>query len=57
MDELGAAIVIDCGSCMMKGGFSGDDEPKSIFPSIVGKRLNTPCMLGMGAIDRNYVVN
>lgn len=31
------AIVIDNGSGMMKAGLAGDDAPRSVFPSIVGK--------------------
>ena len=30
-------IVIDNGSSMMKAGFAGDEAPRSIFPSIVGR--------------------
>ena len=31
------ALVIDNGSCMMKAGFAGDDAPRGVFPSIVGR--------------------
>lgn len=39
MSEEGqnAGIVIDNGSGIMKAGFAGDDAPRAIFPSIVGK--------------------
>jgi len=37
MEEDIAAIVIDNGSCKLKAGFSGDDEPRAVFPPIVGK--------------------
>ena len=30
-------IVIDNGSYNIKAGFSGDDEPRSVFPTIIGK--------------------
>ena len=30
-------IVIDNGSGMMKAGFSGDDAPRAVFPSIIGR--------------------
>lgn len=36
-DENIARIVIDNGSHMCKAGFAGDDAPRSVFPSIVGK--------------------
>ena len=31
------ALVIDNGSGMFKAGFAGDDAPRAIFPSIVGR--------------------
>ncbi|EFC47145.1 hypothetical protein NAEGRDRAFT_60433 [Naegleria gruberi] len=31
------AIVIDYGSSFMKVGFAGDDAPRAVFPSIIGK--------------------
>ncbi len=31
------ALVIDNGSGMMKAGFAGDDAPRAVFPSIVGR--------------------
>ncbi|XP_061169243.1 actin, cytoplasmic-like [Saccostrea echinata] len=36
-DEDVAALVIDNGSGMCKAGFAGDDAPKTVFPSIVGR--------------------
>jgi len=35
-DEI-AALVIDNGSGMCKAGFAGDDAPRAVFPSIVGR--------------------
>lgn len=32
-----AAMVIDNGSGMCKAGFAGDDAPRSVFPSLVGR--------------------
>ena len=31
------ALVIDNGSGMCKAGFAGDDAPRAVFPSIVGR--------------------
>ena len=31
------AIIIDNGSGYIKAGFAGDDGPRTVFPSIVGK--------------------
>jgi actin beta/gamma 1 len=36
-DEEVAALVIDNGSGMCKAGFAGDDAPRAVFPSIVGR--------------------
>ena len=35
-DEV-AALVVDTGSGMRKAGFAGDDAPRAVFPSIVGR--------------------
>jgi actin-related protein len=35
-DEI-SALVIDNGSGMCKAGFAGDDAPRAVFPSIVGR--------------------
>jgi actin-related protein len=37
MNEEGLPIVIDNGSYSCKAGVSGDDAPRSSFPSVVGK--------------------
>jgi len=36
-DDDVAAIVIDNGSETCKAGFSGDETPRAVFPSIVGR--------------------
>lgn len=36
-DDEVAALVIDNGSGMCKAGFAGDDAPRSVFPSLVGR--------------------
>lgn len=35
-DDL-VALVIDNGSGMCKAGFAGDDAPRAVFPSLVGR--------------------
>jgi len=52
-DEV-AALVCDNGSGMVKAGFSGDDAPRAVFPSIVGRPKHTGVMVGMGQKD-SYV--
>ena len=31
------AIVCDNGSGMVKAGFAGDDAPRAVFPSLIGR--------------------
>ncbi|XP_028269483.1 actin, cytoskeletal 3-like [Parambassis ranga] len=40
MEDEVAALVIDNGSGMCKAGFAGDDAPRAVFPSIVGRPRN-----------------
>ncbi|KAK6990501.1 actin cytoplasmic [Biomphalaria glabrata] len=47
-DEDVAAIVVDNGSGMCKAGFAGDDAPRAVFPSIVGRPRHQIIMAGMG---------
>jgi len=46
MEEDKPALVVDNGSGMVKAGFSGDDAPRSVFPSIVGRPKVKPTMVG-----------
>jgi len=36
-DDDVAGLVVDNGSGMCKAGFAGDDAPRAVFPSIVGR--------------------
>jgi actin len=51
MGEDKQAIVIDNGSGMVKSGFSGDDAPRAVFPSIVGRPKQKSVMVGMAQKD------
>jgi len=53
-EEEVAALVVDNGSGMVKAGFAGDDAPRAVFPSIVGRPKHTGVMVGMGQKD-SYV--
>merc|ERR1712036_163327 len=53
-EEENAALVVDNGSGMVKAGFAGDDAPRAVFPSIVGRPRHTGVMVGMGQKD-SYV--
>lgn len=46
-EEKGVPVVIDNGSGMCKAGLSGDDAPRSSFPSIVGRPKYENIMVGM----------
>jgi actin-related protein len=54
MSEEVAALVVDNGSGMCKAGFAGDDAPRSVFPSIVGRPKMPGIMVGMDQKD-SYV--
>jgi actin-related protein len=51
MDEEAQALVVDNGSGMVKSGFSGDDAPRAVFPSIVGRPKQAGVMVGMAQKD------
>ena len=51
MGEEETALVIDNGSGMCKAGFAGDDAPRSVFPSVVGKPKNPGIMVGLEQKD------
>ncbi|KAK3537704.1 hypothetical protein QTP70_017829 [Hemibagrus guttatus] len=53
-DEETTALVCDNGSGLVKGGFAGDDAPRAVFPSIVGRPRHQGVMVGMGQKD-SYV--
>jgi len=49
--EEAQSLVIDNGSGMVKAGFAGDDAPRAVFPSIVGKPRHQGTMVGMAQKD------
>ncbi|CAK9293636.1 unnamed protein product [Gordionus sp. m RMFG-2023] len=44
-------LVVDNGSGICKAGFAGDDAPRAVFPSIVGRPKHKGVMMGMGQKD------
>jgi len=54
MEEEPTGLVVDNGSGMVKAGFAGDDAPRAVFPSIVGRPRHQGVMVGMGQKD-SYV--
>lgn len=37
MDEEVTAVCIDMGTATCKAGFAGDEAPRAVFPTIVGR--------------------
>ncbi len=52
-----SAIVIDNGSGLVKAGMAGEDHPRSVFASIVGRPMYRAVMPGMlgGNASSTYV--
>ena len=42
------ALVVDNGSGMCKAGFAGDEAPRAVFPSLIGRPRHENVMVGMG---------
>ena len=51
MDEEAQALVVDNGGGMVKARFAGDDAPRAVFPSIVGRPRHQGVMDGMAQKD------
>jgi len=49
--ENASSLVVDNGSGMVKAGFAGDDAPRSVFPSLVGRPRHRQQMVGMATKD------
>jgi actin beta/gamma 1 len=47
-DEEVAALVVDNGSGMCKAGFAGDDYPRAVFSSIVGRPRHREVIVAIG---------
>ncbi|XP_028395626.1 actin, cytoplasmic-like [Dendronephthya gigantea] len=54
MEDDVAALVVDNGSGMCKAGFAGDDAPRAVFLSIVGRPRHQGVMVGSDHKD-SYV--
>lgn len=51
MAEGGTPIVVDNGTGMIKLGYSGEEDPRSCFPSVVGRPKYGMAMVGLGNKD------
>jgi actin, other eukaryote len=49
-------VVCDNGSGMVKAGFSGDDAPRVVFPSIVGRPKASTTQAMLGSTQKNNFV-
>ncbi|XP_064595283.1 uncharacterized protein LOC135461926 isoform X2 [Liolophura sinensis] len=50
-DDETMNIVIDNGSCVCKMGFAGDDAPRCLSSSVVGRTRHAQVMVGLGNRD------
>ena len=50
-DDDDIALVVDNGSGMCKAGFAGDDAPRAVFSSVVGRPRYQETMVGIGQKD------
>lgn len=46
-------VIIDTGSSVFKAGFAGEDAPRSVFPSMIGRVRHVPVMTGLGCTVLN----
>lgn len=56
-DDDVAALVVDNGSGMCKAGFAGDDAPRAVFPSIVGRpryQVNKNCKQYLNKFNSDF---
>ena len=54
MGEEVQVVALDNGSHMIKAGFCGDDAPRTVFPSIIGRSNYQNIMSGMN--ERDYYI-
>ncbi len=50
------AIVIDNGTGITKSGFSGEDQPRSVFPTLIGTPKYGKSMIDVGHFTRDYYI-
>jgi len=46
MADDAQTVIIDNGSGMVKAGFAGEEAPRAVFPSIVGRPKHDQAMQG-----------
>ena len=50
-EEGQPAVVVDNGSAIIKAGFSGQDSPRAVFPSVVGRPKANAANIGADDLD------
>ena len=55
-EEQAAYLVVDNGSGMRKAGFAGDDAPRTVFSSIVGRSKSRNIILGSGEKEKAWLI-
>ncbi len=58
-DDETTALVCDNGSGLVKAGFAGDDAPRAVFPSIVGRprhQVHTEILTGFVFVIERMIV-
>lgn len=46
-DSASQIVIIDNGSGMVKAGFSGEEAPRGVFPSVIGRPRTQSAMMGV----------
>ena len=54
MADEAQTVIIDNGSGMVKAGFAGEEAPRAVFPSIVGRPKHASAM--QGAANKDYFI-
>ena len=54
-DDDTVALVVDNGSGVCKAGFAGDDAPRVVFSSVIGRPHYQEAMVGVGGQKDFYV--
>ena len=52
----GKPIVIDNGSGFTKNGYAGEDQPRSVFPTVIGYPKYTSVMTDVEHYTRSYYI-
>ncbi|KAJ4457218.1 putative Actin [Paratrimastix pyriformis] len=54
-EPLQRSVVVDCGSGVCRAGFAGEDFPRTIFPSVVGRHRQLEASLLPASDSRLYI--